>query len=214
MCAKNQLTLQDAQRLFDYRDGKLYWKHVSSGQRRDRMAGGIKKRRGHQLYLIKIGSVEYQAHYLIWNFHHGITRKAVRPCDGDFLNLRIENLHLVEPYDGNFIRVQLRSLRISCPCCQQRVTSPTLEVIVLRFGLAPLEAKVLSAVWSAKGLPVSTEKVFAEMYSDDPDGGPSNSKMYSAFKVALSRLRAKIRGSGVSIENVGYGQGYRLILGD
>jgi hypothetical protein len=50
------------------------------------------------------------------------------------------------------------------------------------------------------------------MYADDPDGGPSPSKMYAAFKVALSRLRAKIQGSGAGIENCGYGQGYRLVL--
>ncbi len=214
MCAKNQLSMQDARKLFDYRDGKLFWKHVSSGQRSDRCAIKVRKHRVHQLCILKVGEVQFMAQYVVWNWHHGITRKSIRFRDGDCLNLRIENLFDADPLDKNFMNAQSLHSRISCPCCQQRVTAPTLEVIVSNYGLAPLEAKVLSAIWAAKGLPVSTEKVFTEMYSDDPDGGPSSSKMYSAFKVALSRLRSKIRGSGVNVENVGYGQGYRLVLGD
>jgi hypothetical protein len=37
--------------------------------------------------------------------------------------------------------------------------------------------------------------------------------MYLAFKVALCHLREKLAGSGIGIENVGYRQGYRLVLG-
>jgi hypothetical protein len=51
------------------------------------------------------------------------------------------------------------------------------------------------------------------MYVDDPDGGPTPTKMYLAFKVALCHLREKLAGSGIGIENVGYRQGYRLVLG-
>jgi hypothetical protein len=51
------------------------------------------------------------------------------------------------------------------------------------------------------------------MYVDDPDGGPSPTRMYADFKVALCHLRKRLEGAGISIENVGYRQGYRLVIG-
>lgn len=102
---------------------------------------------------------------------------------------------------------------INCPCCQQRVTVPTLEIVIDRYSVTPLEARILGAVWKGKGMPVMTERIFDAMYADDPDGGPSPTRMYAAFKVALCHLRARLAGSGITVENVGYRQGYRLILG-
>lgn len=102
---------------------------------------------------------------------------------------------------------------IKCPCCQSPVDVPSLEIVIDHYGLTPLEARVLGAIWRGKGMPVMAERVFDAMYADDPDGGPSPSKMYLAFKVALCHLRKKLRGSGISIENVGYRRGYRLNIG-
>lgn len=102
---------------------------------------------------------------------------------------------------------------IDCPCCKQRVSVPTLEIVIDRYSVTPLEARILGAVWKGKGMPVMTERIFDAMYSDDPDGGPSPTRMYAAFKVALCHLRARLEGSGITVENVGYRQGYRLILG-
>lgn len=102
---------------------------------------------------------------------------------------------------------------IECPCCKQPVSVPTLEIIVDHYGLTPLEARVLGAIWRGRGMPVMTERVFDAMYIDDPDGGPTPSKMYLAFKVALCHLRKKIEGSGVDVVNVGYRRGYRLSIG-
>ncbi|SDL06352.1 hypothetical protein SAMN05428953_12627 [Mesorhizobium muleiense] len=102
---------------------------------------------------------------------------------------------------------------IDCPCCKQRVTVPTLDIVIDRYKVTPLEARILGAVWKGKGMPVMTERIFDAMYSDDPDGGPSPTRMYAAFKVALCHLRARLAGSGIAVENVGYRQGYRLILG-
>ena len=101
---------------------------------------------------------------------------------------------------------------IPCPCCQQAVTAPTLEIVIDRFGLTPLEARILAAIWKGRGMPVMTSRVFDLMYLDDPDGGPEENKMYSAFKVALCHLRKKLVGSGIGIANVGYRQGYRLVV--
>ncbi|OJF91188.1 hypothetical protein AX761_22675 [Rhizobium sp. 58] len=104
--------------------------------------------------------------------------------------------------------------RITCPCCKQRVDAPSLEVIVDHYGLTPLQARILGATWRGKGMPVQTERIFDAMYVDDPDGGPEQTLMYKSFKVALCRLRMRLRGSGVSIRNEGYGRGYRLVIGE
>jgi len=103
--------------------------------------------------------------------------------------------------------------QIKCPCCAQIVASPTVDIIIDRYRITPREASILRAVWKGKGHPVQTERIFDAMYSDDPDGGPSPSRMYAAFKVALCHLRERLAGSGVSIENVGYRRGYRLVVG-
>lgn len=103
---------------------------------------------------------------------------------------------------------------IPCPCCKQAVQVPTLEIVVDHYKLTPLEARILGAIWKGKGLPVYTERVFDAMYADDPDGGPSPTRMYAAFKVALCHMREKLQGSGIGIENVGYRRGYRLIMGE
>lgn len=101
-----------------------------------------------------------------------------------------------------------------CPCCAQVVLAPTLEMVVDRCDLTPLEGKILSAIWKGRGMPVMTARVFDFMYADDPDGGPEENRAYLAFKVSLCHLRKKLAGSGVGVENVGYRQGYRLVLGE
>lgn len=101
---------------------------------------------------------------------------------------------------------------LACPCCGQAVNVPTVEIVIDVYGLTDFEAHILRAIWRGKGLPVKTERIFDAMYADDPDGGPSRTKMYDAFKVALCRLRKRIEGSGVSVENVGYRRGYRLVM--
>ncbi len=101
---------------------------------------------------------------------------------------------------------------IPCPCCQQAVAAPTLEIVIDRFGLTPQEARILRAVWRGKGFPVPNERIFDHIYEDDPDGGPSANKMYLALKVSLCHLRRKLAGSGIGIANAGYRQGYRLVI--
>lgn len=101
---------------------------------------------------------------------------------------------------------------IRCPCCGHRVNSPSLEIIIDVYGATPLEARILGAIWRGRGMPVQTERIFDAMYEDDPDGGPSRVKMYTAFKVALHHLRRRIAGSGIGIKSAGYGRGYRLLV--
>ena len=211
MTAKNQLTKQEAQSLFEYREGRLFWRHKGSGHRTDGLA--IRSRGGRhggaiKLY-VSIGGAQLPAHYAVWNFHHGITSRVIVADNGDLSDTRIENLKEVE----KLIAPPSRPVKISCPCCRAPVRVPTLDIIVDHYGLAPVEAKILEAVWKGKGMPVMSERIFNNMYRDDPDSGPNPTKMYAAMKVGMSHLRKKIEGSGVGVENCGYRRGYRLIIG-
>lgn len=100
----------------------------------------------------------------------------------------------------------------ACPCCGRAVAVPTLEMILEERMIPPAQGVILEAVWKAKGRAVPTQRIFDAMYADDPDGGPSNTQMYSAFKQRLFRLRERLEGTGVEIANVGYGRGYRLVM--
>lgn len=102
--------------------------------------------------------------------------------------------------------------RSACPCCGSEISIPTLDLIIKSYGISEFEARILGAIWRGRGGAVATERIFDAMYADDPDGGPSPQKMYDAFKFGLHRLRGRLEGSGVSIENVGYRQGYRLVM--
>jgi DNA-binding response OmpR family regulator len=100
---------------------------------------------------------------------------------------------------------------MDCPCCGQQVDAPNLSIMIEAYKLQPIEAKILTAVWRGNGHAVSTERILDVMYSDDRHGGPSSP--HSLFKSYLSRLRARLAGSGVGIETVGYRGGYRLVIG-
>lgn len=103
---------------------------------------------------------------------------------------------------------------IPCPCCKQPVRVPSLEIVIDHYNVPTLEARILSAIWRGKGLPVMSERIFDAMYADDPDGGPSPVRMYAAMKYALFRLRKRLEGSGIGIENAGYRRGWRLVIGE
>ena len=110
------------------------------------------------------------------------------------------------------IKPPLHFSAIECPCCKKPVGVPDIGVLVDYYEIPAQEAAILRAVWKGKGHPVPNERIFDLMYEDDPDGGPTPQKMYSAFKVSLHYLRARLKGSGVGIESCGYRKGFRLIL--
>ena len=101
---------------------------------------------------------------------------------------------------------------VTCPCCGAAVDAPSLEVLVDAFSISKDQETVLSAIWRGKGMAVPTQRIFDAMYADDPDGGPSPERMYSALKMRLHKLREKLEGSGVGIDAVGYRRGYRIVM--
>lgn len=103
---------------------------------------------------------------------------------------------------------------IPCPCCRRAVTVPDVDIIIDHYSIPRMEAAILRAIWRSKGEPVPTERIYEFMYADYPERRPASGNMYRAFKVALHHLRTRLVGSGVGIVNVGYEQGYALVLGE
>lgn len=102
---------------------------------------------------------------------------------------------------------------IACPYCSTVIEVHMLDIVIDHYCVPPSEEAVLRAVWKGKGRPVQTSRIFDAMYADDPDGGPPANQMYRDFKALMHNLRCRLAGSGITIENVGYRQGYRLVIG-
>ena len=85
--------------LFEYRDGKLYWRVPaggpagSSGVRKvGDLAGGLNR----QGYIcLKINNTQVKAHRVIFMMHHGFLPGIIDHIDGNKANNRIENLRAV-----------------------------------------------------------------------------------------------------------------------
>ena len=87
----SELTLPYLHSLFEYRDGKLFWKQdrargkVKSGSE----AGCLTSSGYHRLML---DYKEYPTHRIIFMMHHGYIPKVIDHIDGNPLNNSIENL--------------------------------------------------------------------------------------------------------------------------
>lgn len=214
---KNQLSRDAALRLFDYREGMLFWRHQASGRRSDLRAVSYSTRRGYKRAEVRIGGVVFEAKYLVWNWHYGLTERMLDHQDRDRSNFSIGNLIEVEGA-ANFIcapsapAVPTTAHSVSCPCCSQPVSAPSLDVLVMHFGISPFQERILDCLWKARGRPVSKGRILDAMYADDPDGGPSNEKATAAMKEAIFRMRDKLDGSGVSVEYDNFHKGYRLTI--
>lgn len=89
--AQKILTQEYLQSLFDYREGKLYWKNISKfhHQLKNKEAGGLNN---NGYIRIKIDNKKYAAHRLIFLYHHGYLPEFVDHIDTNKSNNRIENL--------------------------------------------------------------------------------------------------------------------------
>lgn len=99
-----------------------------------------------------------------------------------------------------------------CPCCKGTVGVPALDDLIASKGIKGIQAAVLEAVWQSKGMPVETDKLFDAMYADDPDGGPSPTRMYLALGRGVEALNTQLKDQSVSVVRVGRNGGYRLVL--
>lgn len=99
-----------------------------------------------------------------------------------------------------------------CPCCKAAVTVPSLADLIASRRITGHAAAILETVWRGKGMPVMPERLFDEMYVDDPEGGPNPSKCYHEMHLAICELNNLLAGSGVSVESAGYRRGFRLAI--
>lgn len=117
---------------------------------------------------------------------------------------------------------------VVCPCCARETDRPTFEVLAMGRQLSPMQSYILEAVWfdhrwSKEAYPsrsltpcgsvVKRDVLFASLYRDDPEGGPSDSRMALALKWHMHGLRRALEGSGVSVITL-KSMGYRLMLSE
>ena len=83
------ITVELLNELFDYRDGKLYWKKSSKGRTVGREAGSVNSA-GYRIVMINYK--HYLAHRIIYFMFNNKFTQYVDHIDCDKLNNRIENL--------------------------------------------------------------------------------------------------------------------------
>jgi hypothetical protein len=90
--AKPILSQECLKKLFDYRDGHLYWKNSTRNGWNGKKAGTLTKK---GYWNININNNQYKAHRLIFMLHHGYLPKLLDHADGNKLNNKIENLRAI-----------------------------------------------------------------------------------------------------------------------
>ncbi len=83
-------------------------------------------------------------------------------------------------------------------------------MLALALGLSPVQSAILRAVMAGHGEAVPTDAILSAIYGADPSP-PSPARMYATFKEKLSLMRPRLARVGLVVENVGRGDGYRLV---
>lgn len=100
---------------------------------------------------------------------------------------------------------------MSCPCCGRWLTPSdiTREALVVGCSIPEQQARVIAALWGRKQ-PVRNRQILASMFGDVETYPTDPAAAYLALKVAMSRLRGALNGTGFGIINAGYAGGYLL----
>lgn len=101
---------------------------------------------------------------------------------------------------------------LRCPCCSGGATDlAALDTMIWDLiqwrGLSENAESVLRAVWCGAGRPVTAERIFDRIYDHDPDGGPTQTRMYLDLRDAIAELVVKLDGTGLSVirhDRLGY----------
>jgi len=93
----NQLSKEDANELFIYKDNDLYWKIPTGRRHASKPAGCISK--SNKYRIVSINHKQYQVHNIIYNYHHGFIKRgfSVDHIDRNHLNNDIKNMRIATP---------------------------------------------------------------------------------------------------------------------
>jgi hypothetical protein len=103
---------------------------------------------------------------------------------------------------------------MTCPICGGAARVPPLDALALRLidgrGLSENAEAFLRLFW--QGEIVKSSALLAVLYDDAPDDEPSANRLYQEAWAALADLRAALaaEGSGVTVVEVGWRQGWRI----
>jgi hypothetical protein len=86
------VTQEEAHRLFEYRDGVLYWRErpAQSRKAKGNMEAGTDSGNGYRK--VSINKKRYYEHRIIFLMHHGFIPEIVDHIDGNTLNNNIDNI--------------------------------------------------------------------------------------------------------------------------
>ena len=93
------MTTEEAKKLFDYKDGFLYWKKSGSGRKLNQPVGCM-GRLGY--WQCKANNKQWKVHRLIWLWHGNmlLDNMQIDHIDRNPSNNKIENLRLVTPAEN------------------------------------------------------------------------------------------------------------------
>lgn len=84
------MTKEELEKLFEYKDGELYWKVTRNNKTKKGMLAGGRSINGY-IY-VTINNKNYRAHRIIYLLHHGVAPKILDHIDGNRQNNKIANL--------------------------------------------------------------------------------------------------------------------------
>ena len=96
------LTQEQAHRLFEYRDGVLYWKERPKNSRKPKgdMEAGTQS--GHGYKKVRINKKAFYVHQLVFLMQHGYIPDLIDHIDGDPSNNKIDNLRQANKTENSY----------------------------------------------------------------------------------------------------------------
>jgi hypothetical protein len=107
-------TQEELHRLFEYKDGELYWKVSTTNKVKVGDKAGTKK--AHSRYhRVCIKRKIYLVHRVIYHYHNSLTNSMIDHIDGDSSNNSVENLRLCLPNQNQGNRKSTHKRKIDLP---------------------------------------------------------------------------------------------------